>query len=189
MPTETTYLPTKEVAKLVRKALATRFPGVKFSVRSRRSSIDVYWIDGPTERQVDPLLRQFSGADFDGMIDLAVYKQAWLMPDGTAQLAYRPGTNGSISEYVSDAPHPDATLVRFGADYVFGNRTETNHDAQYQEARDLILARCDTYGDPPYERYGDTWVNNLAHSMVRNRAEGDDWEHAFRYVVLRDPDA
>lgn len=63
-----------ETAKLVRKALAIAFPGCKFSVRSETysggASIDVRWTDGPTVRQVEAVAKRYSGATFDGMIDL-----------------------------------------------------------------------------------------------------------------------
>ena len=54
---EKKYFDTVETAKLIRKALKAKFPGVKFSVRSRKyaggSSIDVVWTDGPAAKAVD----------------------------------------------------------------------------------------------------------------------------------------
>lgn len=70
---KTLYLSCAETAKLVRAALKESFPGVKFSVRSSTysmgASISVRWIDGPNTKQVDAVLRGFSGSYFDGSID------------------------------------------------------------------------------------------------------------------------
>lgn len=113
-------------AKLVRLALKKAFPGEKFSVRSdtyaNGASIDISWVDGPTQSAVDEVGRQFCGARFDGMVDLKVYTEHWLMPDGSVAIAHSPGTNGSFTEIVGDPPSGDAVLVSFGADYVFAHR-------------------------------------------------------------------
>lgn len=123
-------LDVTETATLVRAALKRAFPGQKFRVRSSRysggSSIDVGWTDGPTGHQVRRVIEPYSGADFDGMVDLKVHCQHWLEPDGTARLAQRPGTNGSFVEVIEDPPSPNAELVRFGADFVHGQRRESD---------------------------------------------------------------
>lgn len=66
-----------ETAKLIRQTLKTAFPDTKFSVRSKSysggSSIDVSWTDGPLSRDVNPLIKPFEGAGFDGMQDLKTY--------------------------------------------------------------------------------------------------------------------
>jgi len=67
-------------AQCIRNVLAAMFPATKFRVSyssySGGSSIDVYWTDGPTSKQIDPILDAFSGADFDGMIDLKTHRDA-----------------------------------------------------------------------------------------------------------------
>lgn len=92
------YLSCAETAGLVRRALKESFPGIKFSVRSSvyagGASISVGWVDGPNSRQVDAVAGVFSGAYFDGSIDL----------------------KGSTQALV------DGEVVRFGADYIFTNR-------------------------------------------------------------------
>ena len=124
---EATRLSCAETAKLVRAALKKAFPEVKFSVRSSTysmgASIDVSWDMGPAVSEVDKVVGGFEGSSFDGMNDLKSYQDSWLLPDGTAQLASRPESyGGSIPGFVSDAPHPDARLVSFGADSVHTNR-------------------------------------------------------------------
>jgi hypothetical protein len=96
------YLSCAETAKLVRKALRADFPGVKFSVRSSTyaggASISVGWTDGPLTADIDRILSLYSGASFDGMIDLKSYHDSLLMTD--------------------DGP----MVVSFGADFVHSNR-------------------------------------------------------------------
>jgi hypothetical protein len=93
------YLSCAETAKLVRAALKEAFPGVKFSVRSSvysgGASINVNYVDGPTYDQVKAVVGMFEGSYFDGMTD---YK----------------GSNYSSL---------DGQQVRFGADFIFVNRS------------------------------------------------------------------
>lgn len=119
-----------ETAKLIRKALKGKFPGQKFYVRSKTysggASITIKWIDGPTKDEVNPVVQLFSGADFDGMIDLKVYNDSWLLPDGSVEVASSSGTEGSggfIPKIENPKPHPDAELVYFGANYIFTERS------------------------------------------------------------------
>jgi len=71
------WIPTCEVAKIIKKKLKTSFPKRKFSVRSSKyaggSSISIGWTDGETEETVEKLIGGFHGATFDGMIDLKEY--------------------------------------------------------------------------------------------------------------------
>jgi len=83
----------------------------------------VEWADGPTPAAVEAILDQFEGAGFDGMIDLQTYNQHWLTPDGRvswAEVGIGHSFPGEHRHY--PAPHPDAELVSFGADYVFAHR-------------------------------------------------------------------
>jgi hypothetical protein len=126
------YLTCAEVAKLVRKVLKEEFPGQKFYVRSRTysmgASIDIYWIDGPTTKEVDSAVKPLEGSDFDGSIDLKCHWNHWLLPDGSIELAKGTGTEGSrgfISAVDNPKPHPDAELVSMGADYIFTSRSHS----------------------------------------------------------------
>lgn len=127
---DTKYLTCAETAKLVRAALKKHFPGQKFSVRSRTysmgASIDVHWIDGPTQEEVKPITRRFTGSGFDGMIDLKYYIEHWLLPDGSTVIAHSPGTvdnAGANPKIKNDKPHPEAIRVSFGADHVSPSRS------------------------------------------------------------------
>ena len=87
-----------ETAKLIRTALKEAFPEIKFSVRSSvysmGASIRVNWSDGPIVAQVEPVVKGFAGASFNGMEDIKEYRNTVL--------------NGEA--------------VHFGADYVFTSR-------------------------------------------------------------------
>lgn len=127
---EKRYLSCAESAKLIRKALKKAFPGVKFYVTSSTysmgASISIDWIDGPTTKEVDSVVKVYEGADFDGMIDLKCYWYHWLMPDGSVQVAKGGGTENSrgyIRAIENPKPHPDAELVSMGADYIHTNRS------------------------------------------------------------------
>lgn len=127
---QTHYLSCAETAKLVRAALKKSFPATRFSVRSNSyaggASIDVSWLDGPTDEMVRHVARAFMGARFDGSIDLKINVQNWLMPDGTVAIASNPGTSengGCISPEREWMPHPEAKLVSFGADYIHCKRS------------------------------------------------------------------
>ncbi len=122
------YLSCADTAKLVRAALKKSFPTVKFSVRSSTysmgASISVGWMLGPTTKEVDEAVGGFEGSSFDGMNDLKSNQDSWLLPDGSAQLAYRPDSyGGSVPGFVSDAPHAAAKIVSFGADSIHTNRS------------------------------------------------------------------
>jgi len=144
------YLSCAETAKLIRAQLKAEFPGVKFSVKSKvysgGASITVGWTDGPTGKAVDAVVQVYSGAGFDGMIDMKYNKTAWLMPDGTATFAKTAGTAGSMGT-VSSAqemqPSFKAEQVSFGADYVFTNRRYSL--PVYTAA---VKKLCEDYGQP-----------------------------------------
>lgn len=108
---DTKYLSCAETAKLLRLALKESFPGVKFSVRSSvyagGASIDVKWMDGPTSKTVDPILSAFKGSYFDGMID------------------YQGSNYHSL----------DGAEVRFGSNFVFGERRLTKPMAEAVAAK------------------------------------------------------
>ena len=123
------YIEAKDTAKLIRKALRAAHPEVTFSVRTRTyaggASIDVGWTDGPTRDDVESVTDLYRGGGFDGSIDLAYSRAAWLYPDGSVTFAETGGTEGSRGSVPSDYGAPlneTAELVTFGARYVFTNR-------------------------------------------------------------------
>jgi hypothetical protein len=120
------YLSCAETAKLVRSALKQRFPGVKFGVRSKTyscgASISVSWMDGPTTKAVDEVVQLYSGASFDGMIDLKTHHDSIL---------------------VNEAGEP--RHVSFGADFIFSRRELSD------EAKAEVAAVFERKWGKPYE--------------------------------------
>ena len=131
------YIPVKDVAKLVRKALKLAHPETRFSVRSQSysggSSIHVVWTDGPPEQDVSVVVKVYQGARFDGTIDLKHYAEHWLRPDGSVLLRHEKGSQiyGGESPEVDNRMFEgllpdDAEPVHFGADYIFVHRELSN---------------------------------------------------------------
>lgn len=125
MPSATEYLSCADTAKLLRKALKANFPDYParlFSVRSSTyadgASIDVSWTDGPPVPEVGRICDVYTGADFDGMIDLKTYRDPTVLA----------GENGELRE------------VSFGADFIFTNRSYT--EPTYR----AVLKRMERFG-------------------------------------------
>jgi hypothetical protein len=77
--------PAPESAKILKAALRAAFPATAFSVRMHRGtgygSVDVSWVDGPSETAVRELSDAFAGEGFDGMTD-STYQKDNVLPDG-----------------------------------------------------------------------------------------------------------
>ncbi len=179
----------KDTAKFVRKAVKTSFPDTRFSIKTRvytgGSSISVSWTDGPRTQAVEKIAKQFEGADFDGMVDLKTYNRHWLLPDGTVEIAHSPAMTYT-NEIVTDAPHPDAIMINFRADYIFCNRHESDFYGLVVEAEKMIRAKCVSSGETPNERFGNDWLEDLARRMARDKGGDEEMEAAFKRVVLRE---
>ena len=141
---ETKYLSVVETARIIRKALKNKFEGTKFSVRSDKyaggASINISWTDGPTSKEVEEITNLYNGKGFDGMIDLAYSYSHWLMPDGSIEIASSGGTansGGTVPSIDNPKPHPKATLVHFGSDYVFTRRNYT--EEALKVAKDWVV--------------------------------------------------
>lgn len=128
-----TYLSCADTAKHLRKALKAEFPGVKFSVRSKTysggASITAYWTDGPKQADVQAICDRYSGASFDGMIDLKSHHDSLLSTEDGFE------------------------VVHFGADFVFATRTiSPDFYAEFAEAlsefvsEPVDLAQWGTHG-------------------------------------------
>lgn len=123
------YLTCAETAKLIRADLKQNFPATKFSVRSDTyaggASINIRWIDGQPEKQVEAVVQKYEASGFDGMIDYQYSKSHWLLPDDSITLAYREGTlecRGTVSGIKIPRPHEEAQEIRLGANYIFCRR-------------------------------------------------------------------
>ena len=160
------YIGVADTAKLIRGAIAKAFPGQKFSVKSDSysggASIHVKYTGGPMASDVDAILDPYRGGDFDGSIDMKYSRYSWLAPDGSASAAYSRGTvdnRGSDPGFIGDAHAAGSKYVRFGADFIFVERSAT--PGEYWECIDRferltgLAVRHDTHRAGHYERTGE----------------------------------
>lgn len=150
-----------DTAKLVREALKTNFPGVKFSVRSNSysggSSIDVGWIDGPTSKQVEEITNHFEGATFDGMTDLKSYH---------------------------DSVDSKGNPVRYNVDFIFENRKYSEEFllsvaagvvSQYDYTLDDVKIKQEYSGEGFYieanQVIGDGYILTLRDAIIKAAQE------------------
>lgn len=132
-------------AKNIRIELAAAFPGVKFSVKSRRFSggdaIDVSWTDGPNSDQVDEIIDRYSAGSFDGMEDIYRYERnAWRDAFGDAKYIFGARTNSPkaiesalrtvFSRYSFDVAMPSAADFLAGRCYAIRPTGGGNFDLQ-----------------------------------------------------------
>jgi Large polyvalent protein associated domain 29 len=160
----TRYLSCADTAKLVRKALKSEFPGVKFSVRSSTyaggASISVGWTDGPVVPDVDAVVEPYRGADFDGMTDMQSYRPHTLManPDGT----YEDISYGA--DYIScqrrNGPERVAAAEAEVRDFL-GRDFEPTERLPMATCRDGILA---------HDSHGGAWASDIVHQLLYARA-------------------
>lgn len=70
---ETVHTDPCSAAKAIRLELKSRFPGIKFRVRTKKysggNSIWVNWVLGPTEAAVRTIIDKYQYGNFDGMTD------------------------------------------------------------------------------------------------------------------------
>lgn len=147
------YISPADTAKLIRVALRKEFPTVKFSVRtstySGGASIDVKWENGPTSKMVERVTGKFSGASFDGMVDLKSYRDSEL----------------------------GGERVHFGADYVFTSRSLTREVLEQviiaAQRKYGIVAVLDQYGrmeTKPFDNSAEHWLFQLQGSAYCDAA-------------------
>lgn len=71
-----------QAAANLRTELKAAFPGVKFSVKSSSysggNSVDVSWVDGPSDEAVEAIANNYQAGDFDGMDDCYHYNDSAL---------------------------------------------------------------------------------------------------------------
>ena len=187
------YFTTAETAKLVRQALKTAFPSIRFSVRSKTysggASIDVDWIDGPRRKDVEATAKQYEGGGFDGMIDLKYSRTHYLRPDGATMVLYDPGTVGSMGVHEGEdnralaSAMPDGVqAVRFGADFIFCSRSVSRFDEKKAGAMAWVYAHCHTIGgtgNPNVDQFGNDPVERIARKMASDYLEGEGWQETF----------
>lgn len=158
------YIPVAENAKLVRGALRAAFPGQKFSVRSKTyaggASINVSWIDGPTEPQVQATTYLYAGTRFDDLQDLQIHHESLLSAEDGAEVVRFAADHVDTQRAISPAWEDELQdeLAAFA-------RELYDHNRRYSlSARDGRLAT------DIYEEYGSTLVHQLAYERSREES-------------------
>lgn len=132
--TATTRIDVKECARLIRAILKQAFPMTKFSVKLDRysmgHSIGVRWTDGPTSKQVKPILDRFESEGFDGMTDCSYYcgKRLWRGVEVDMDGGYVRGSRDESERFkmaVADRLAYECGLGSMKADK-WGNLTDAN---------------------------------------------------------------
>ena len=138
MPLELTGEPENvsvaDTAKLVRFALAKAFSGQKFTVHylTRDMAVRVYWVGGPSQREVNQVIERYSGGGLELDIDAYYWHEHYLLPDGSAFIRYSEGTielgghYHKIDNRYFDEIAPEGTRrVKFKAFYISGERDDS----------------------------------------------------------------
>lgn len=120
----TNWIPTTEVAKLIRSYLKKNYPNNKFSVRSDsyaggsavRVETPADWSHEMT-RELWAELSLWGSAGFDGMTDSSYSKSHWLCPDHGVSYAYV-GFYFGHNEESFEPCCEKAENVHLGASYV-----------------------------------------------------------------------
>lgn len=178
----TAWIEPKDTGALVRSALQTAFPGVKFGVRTQTysggSSVHVSWTDGPSQNQVESIAEAYSMGDFDGMIDLAHSCDLWLAPDGSVSLAHDGGTVGSMGihpELNGDAHHVRAIIIKGGAKFVFCHREFSGEGEKIERVGRLLCEkqRIEYQGRDTQKLFGDFDRDYLVYHAMRVLSRAD----------------
>lgn len=143
------YISAANTAKLIRRALKKAFPDQKFYVNTDSyaggASIDVNWMDGPTDKEVAKVVKAYAGKNADH----------WLMPDGTVEIARYWGDYGQSFDHRDKPPCPEARLVGFMANHVF---TKKAYSPEHVERLGQFVA-AETGWDMPTINTINWWVN------------------------------
>jgi len=171
-------------AKNVRKELAAKYPGVKFSVKTERYSggdnLNVGWTDGPPSKEVDAIVDKYQGKDFDGMDDSTTYRHnAWIEVFGSAGYTF-------VSREVSaHFVHEAAALVltRFAFKFKDGPEWPVG-----PEGVDLKAQFTEPTGGHSWD-LGDvgrrlTAGANLTKGIERLDDDGGDYSGFFSYLLV-----
>jgi hypothetical protein len=111
-----THYTHAQTAKLVRAALKTAFPPIKFFVTSRPRSVKVCWVDGPSGESVCDVVEPFSWKRYDGRIASEYTIDAWIKNGRIVghRCVGAISSRGRVDPYGLEAPELGCELVNFG---------------------------------------------------------------------------
>lgn len=157
------WLSCADTAKLVRKVLKEKFPGTKFSVRSKTyaggASITIDYTDGPRAREVEDACDHLRASDFNPMEDLKEYRGGTLFADGEEFEQVHYGAD-YISAHREFSPEVEAAAKERIVE--LAGATGFDYNGRYDVAVDrdsgeLIACRgqivSETYGSTILHRY------------------------------------
>lgn len=145
------YISATETAKLLRDALRKRFPelplrffSVKTDTRAGGASIEVAWVDGPSEREVKPILLLFSGAAIDGASRTKHYEGEEVHFGAEYVVARRLVTEKLVRPFVTAfqktfAPYADPIEVRVSP---FDYHAYVDHNSRFDQDIERLLTEC-----------------------------------------------
>lgn len=155
----TKYIPAAEVGKLAREDLKEAFPGQKFSVRTGRGNLDVYWEDGPATKAVDAVVAKYAGESFDGMTDMRSSRD-----NGTTE-------TGEAIHYMTSFVFTQRTL---SPETEAALRAEIAADiAEHQNVPLEEVLRGNRFWDCPQviARETDRWMDGSLYTFIHTLAE------------------
>ena len=192
-----------DTAKLVRARLKDEFPGAEFRVRSRRhaggAAMSVVWTDGPIAADVKAITSQYEAARFDGMIDMKVEQDHFLLPDGSVQIRYAGGTETNLgtlqtvdNRRMDNELPPGVERVRFGADHITLCRQISDREMRQAHTERWVYENCEVemageVRDPKVDRVDAIQVVHVADRLLRHQKEGEDLPTAYRRAYGRPP--
>ena len=130
-----------EVAKLIRKELKEKYPGIKFMVRSRSftgdNDVNIDYINGVPTDEIRKIVNKYEAGSFDGMTDMYNY------------------------DYDKTGPT---------AKYIFANRNITEdirEKAKNKIAKDFGIV--DINDENEWQKKFDAWSSVMVHRYLFNR--------------------
>ena len=149
----TRYISPADTAKEIRKAFKISFPGQKFSVRTSvyagGASIDISYVDGPSEKAVEAVAKQFAGANFDGMTDSMSYHHSQYNGEEVSWGANFVFVNQRFS------PEVEAEAKAFVKNAIYGENGTVNENRFYEVPQE-IYSRASVVNGGKYVVKGDT---------------------------------
>lgn len=187
-----------QAAASIKRELATAFPGVKFSVRSKSfsmgNSVDVSWELGPTTKEVDAILDKYVEGHFDGMTDYYEYGR-----DEKTQ-AFQ-ATHGSAKYVHGSRSMPEGLFERLcrdiaewqGVTYTSQWQRRENNSFDLGSYANQVFSRCSFPAGVEYVGVASGWELTLtgccaSGDAVRIVHSMTDEESEMRAVVRREFD-
>lgn len=182
----------------IRRELAEKFPGIKFSVRSKSfsmgNSVDVSWELGPTTKEVDAVIGKYEYGRFDAMQDLQ-YND-----NDPARCAFR-AANGEAKYVHGSRSMPEGLFDRLCRDIAahYGEEFTSQFQRRKNDSFDLgslahqAYSRCSFPAGAEYVGVASGWELTLtgacaASDSIRIIHSLTDEDEEMRAVVRREFD-